>query len=330
MPAETRAYPRYRALTESFLMGTDGILNLNKPQGVTSFAMVSLVRHITGERRVGHAGTLDPLASGVLPILLGQGTRLMEFLTAHRKTYRAQIALGATTDTGDSQGAVIFSGDCSSVDRASAETALSTFLGPILQVPPMYSALKHNGEPLYRLARQGISVHREARAAHIWSLRLVEWQPPNLTLEIECSKGTYVRTIATDLGEKLGCGAHLTGLVRLSSSFLRLEDAVTPGEFEEAVRQSWWQELVYPMDEAVLEYAAVVAGETSEIAIRAGKTLDPEKVAPGLPGDWCRAYSLSGRLISLLRFQPEANLWHPERVFPGQSPASDKTGSPAS
>ncbi len=297
-------------------MGTSGILNLNKPRGVTSFAMVSLVRRLIRERRVGHAGTLDPLASGVLPILLGQGTRMMEFLTAHPKKYRATIRLGASTDTGDSDGTVVSTGDCSAVTANQLETALSTFRGTIQQTPPMYSALKHNGEPLYRLARQGVSIPRAARTTHIWSLDLIDWQPPTATVELDCSKGTYVRSLAMDLGDLLGCGAHLTSLIRLRSAFLTVEDAISPDEFETAVGLDCWRELLYSIDEAVLDLAAVIVGESTQKAIRTGTPLDPETVTPGGPGDWCRAYSVSGELISLLRFQPEAAVWHPDRVFP--------------
>ncbi|MDO8490769.1 MAG: tRNA pseudouridine(55) synthase TruB [Dehalococcoidia bacterium] len=297
-------------------MGSSGILNLNKPQGVTSFAMVSLVRRLTGERRVGHAGTLDPLASGVLPILLGQGTRMMEFISLQPKRYRATIRLGVSTDTGDSEGAVVSEGDCSAVSAETLEAALATFKGSIQQIPPMYSALKHKGEPLYRLARQGLSVPRAARTAHIWSLDLLSWQPPSATVELDCSKGTYVRSLAMDLGDKLGCGAHLTSLARLRSAFLTLEDAISPADLEEAVRLECWRELLYPVDEAVLDFTAVIVGQSTEQAIRTGRPLDRQAVPPGEPGTWCRAYSLAGGLISLLRFQPEAEVWHPDRVFP--------------
>ena len=204
----------------------DGILNLNKPRGPTSHDVIDRIRALTGIRRVGHAGTLDPLATGVLLVCIGRATRVAEYLMDSHKIYRARVRLGIATDTYDAEGQVIPSVD--SVDpieisRAEVETALVRFRGTIEQVPPMYSALKHKGEPLHKLARRGVEVKREPRQVEIPCLALTEWKPPECTLEMTCSPGTYVRALAHDLGQALGCGAHLTGLVRLASGGFRLK-----------------------------------------------------------------------------------------------------------
>src|SRR3989304_4232722 len=168
----------------------NGILNINKPPGMTSFAVVARVKRLWHEQRVGHAGTLDPLASGVLPVCLGQATRVIEYLMESRKTYRAEVELGVTTDTGDAAGRVIERRDASGVSRDMLQSALGGFRGQIEQTPPMFSALKYQGTPLYKLARAGISVERRSRIAEVYELELVAWDPPAATIEVTCSRGT--------------------------------------------------------------------------------------------------------------------------------------------
>ena len=175
----------------------DGILNVNKPRDMTSFSVVARVKRIFLERKVGHAGTLDPQASGVLPVCLGQATRVIEFLFNETKTYHAEIELGVTTDTYDLTGKVLRNADSSAISRQTIELALAAFRGSIQQTPPMYSAIKHKGKPLYELARSGIEVERKSRKVRIDSLEIVGWQPPVVTLEIVCGKGTYIRSLAS-------------------------------------------------------------------------------------------------------------------------------------
>ena len=214
----------------------DGILNINKPQGKTSFSIVALVRRLSREKHVGHAGTLDPAATGVLPICLGRGTRLIEFLVDTTKTYHARVELGAVTDTYDGSGQIISQADTSRIKRQQLESALASFRGSIQQTPPMYSAVKHHGQPLYKLARAGIEVDRKSRTAIIHRLELISWKPPVATLEVECSKGTYIRSLAHDLGQSLGCGAHLKSLVRTRCGLFDIKDAVPVSKLEEAFR----------------------------------------------------------------------------------------------
>lgn len=295
-------------------MTINGILNLNKPKGKTSFDVVALVRRLSGERKVGHAGTLDPEATGVLLVCLGQGTRVIEFLTEAKKSYRAELEFGIATDTYDASGRVTERGDASLLTREQVETAVASFRGSIDQIPPMYSAVKHQGKPLYRLARLGVEVPRKARRVEISRLEIVNWQPPLLTIEVECSKGTYIRSLTHDLGQGLGCGAHLRDLIRLSSGSFHLSDAVTIPELEDAFKQGCWPELIHPIDVALLHLTAVSVDEEGEHSLENGRPLVlAEKDAAA--GSRCRAYSRDGHLIALVRYDPEQHCWRPEKVF---------------
>ena len=291
----------------------DGILNINKPWGETSFSIVAMVRQLTGERRVGHAGTLDPVASGVLPVCLGQGTRVIEFLVDASKVYKAQIELGLATDTYDASGKTIQQGDPSWISRGQLESALASFCGLISQVPPMYSALKYRGQRLYRLARAGITVDRESRPAKIYRLELIGFKSPLVTVEVECGKGTYIRSLAHDLGQLLGCGAHLKSLVRTSYGPFNIRDAVSLSQLGNAFGGSSWQHLVYPIDIVLLTLEAVVVNDDQERAIRNGGP-----VVLGNSYDFegrCCAYSQDGCFLAVLRFSPESGQWQPEKVF---------------
>jgi len=212
----------------------NGILNVNKPKQKTSFDIVSMVRRLTGERRVGHAGTLDPEATGVLPVCLGQGTRIVQYLMDTEKGYRAVIELGVATDTYDASGEVVQRGEYSGISREQVEQALNSFVGTIQQIPPMYSALKHQGQPLYKLARSGITVERKSRTVIIHKLRIVDWQPPIVTIEVVCSKGTYIRSLAHDLGQILGCGANMKDLIRFQCGPFNIGNAVSIPQLEAA------------------------------------------------------------------------------------------------
>ena len=188
---------------------TLGILNVDKPGGITSHDAVNAVRRISGIRKVGHAGALDPLATGVLIICIGRATRLAEYLTASDKSYRATVRLGVETDTHDADGRIIRTGS-SVPEQDEVSAAFEKFRGSIQQIPPMYSAIKRQGKPLYKLAREGITVEREPRSAEISYLEITEWSTPFFSFEVTCSAGTYVRSLVHDLGQSLGCGAHLT------------------------------------------------------------------------------------------------------------------------
>lgn len=263
---------------------------------------------------MGHAGTLDPEATGVLPILLGQATRLIEFLAESTKVYQAEIELGIATDTYDATGKVTQRRDISALTREEVEAAVSSFSGTVDQTPPMYSAVKHKGVPLYRWARAGVELPRKSRRVEFFRLEIIGWQLAILTLEVECSKGTYIRSLAHDLGQKLGCGAHLRNLVRLKSGPFHISDAVSISKLENAFRQGHWAKLIHPMDVAVLHLPVMTADDDSEKAIINGRPL-AVAIGSDVSAGLCRAYSREGRFIAILRYDVERGHWKPEKVF---------------
>lgn len=297
----------------------DGILNINKPRGKTSFSIVAMVKRLSGEKRAGHAGTLDPEASGVLPVCIGKGTRIIEFLVDTTKTYRARIEFGVATDTYDNSGRITRQGDITGINRKQIEAALGSFRGSIQQIPPMYSAVKHRGQPLYKLARAGISVERKSRTAVVHRLELISWRTPVATLEVECGKGTYIRSLAHDLGQVLGCGAHLKSLIRTRCGLFDISEAVSISQLESAFSYGYWQHFVYPMDMVLQQYQAIVVNDATEALIRKGSPVVLEPDSPdenGLPGrKHCRAYSLDGRFLGILRHVPEKGVWQPKKVL---------------
>jgi tRNA pseudouridine55 synthase len=294
----------------------DGILNINKPEGKTSFNIVAVVRRLIGEQRVGHAGTLDMMASGVLPVCFGKGTRVIEFLMDAHKVYRARVKLGIVTDTYDATGRIVQQGDASNISQEQIELALNSFRGLIRQTPPMYSALRYEGKRLYKLARAGIIVNRKSRLAKVYHLELLDFKPPLVTLEVECGQGTYVRSLAHDLGQLLGCGAHLESLVRLKYGPFDIADAVTLTQLEDAFSNDSWRQLVYPIDIGLLHWKAVVVDDAREKVIRNGGSVVIENNLDGAGLDRrCRAYSQDGCFLAVLRFNPESKQWQSEKVF---------------
>ena len=296
-------------------MSINGILNVNKPAGKTSLEIVALVRRWSRQRHIGHAGTLDPGATGVLPICLGQAARVSPFIVAAHKTYQAEIELGVSTDTYDAAGKVTQRVDPSHIIREQVEGVFPSLRGTILQKPPMYSALKHQGERLYKLARAGITVERGERKAEVFRLELLQWQPPLFTIEVECGKGTYIRSLAHDLGQSIGCGAHLRRLVRLRCGPFDINDSLTIPQLEDSFRHNYWQDLLYPMDVVLEHWIAAIVSKEKEHDIRNGR---PLALGNGDDKGHCRAYSLDGRFLAVLRFLPEKGVWQPEKVFSGE------------
>lgn len=307
----------------------DGIININKPWGKTSFSIVAMVKRLTGERRVGHAGTLDPAATGVLPICLGQGTRIIQFLIEATKTYRAQIELGVATDTYDASGKIIQKGDPSGISQERLESALTSFRGLIQQTPPMYSAARYHGKRLYELARAGVKVERRSRLTKIYHLELIDWLPPLATMEVICSKGTYIRSLAHDIGQALGCGANLRSLIRLRCGLFDIKDAVSVPQFEDAIRHGYWQRLVYPVDAVLLHWTAMIVNDDTGQVIRNGRPvvlgncnsserashLEQYVGARSSFENHCRVYTSDGCFLGVLRFNPEREQWQPNKVF---------------
>ena len=290
----------------------DGILNICKPSGPTSFSVVAMVKRLVHEPKTGHGGTLDPLASGVLPVFLGQATRLTEYLMEYPKTYRAEIELGIATDSYDAEGTVTNRGEIAGITRDAVEEALQYFRGEIQQTPPVYSALKHHGQPLYKLARRGQSVEIESRPASIYHLDIVSFQLPYLTLDVECSKGTYIRSLAHDLGMALGSGAHLKGLIRTAYGPFDIKDCITPDQLGEAVQNGSWHSLVQSMDTVLSLWGKVMLSDEQVETVRHGIGLSLDGAAESTR---LRAYDKAGTLTALLAFDTQSRIWHPQKVF---------------
>ncbi len=274
--------------------------------------MVMAVRRGAGEKRVGHAGTLDPLATGLLLICLGAATRLTDYLRDKDKRYCARVRLGQSTDTYDADGRVTAESGCLP-DLATVEAALPEFRGPIQQRPPAFSAIKRGGQKAYELARQGRLVELEARPVEVFSLELAEWQPPEFTLEVHCSSGTYIRSLAHDLGQRLGCGAHLAALRRTASGKLSVSEAVSLADLQAAFETGpqVWRTHLRPTDSAIADWPAfhVSAEEASRIVH--GQPIPCRAET----GELVRAYNAEGEFFAILRLDPTKNMWRPLKVL---------------
>lgn len=288
-----------------------GFLNVAKPAGLTSHDVVARIRRLVGRKvKTGHAGTLDPAATGVLPIALGQANRLIPYLSESHKGYRAGVCLGITTTTEDAEGEVVQQKPVAPLDEALVEQVLQSFRGDIMQVPPMYSALHHQGKRLYELAREGKTVAREPRPVTIAQLTLLHLtqESPHMTLDVVCSKGTYIRSLARDIGEALGCGAHLLWLERTSVGPFTLDTAI-PLETLMDQPDTLTNHLL-PPEIAVLDWYQVTLDDTQSKLVRNG-----QQIPLAIPENHhvVRAHQPDGSLLALLRRKGE--VWQPERVF---------------
>jgi tRNA pseudouridine55 synthase len=292
-----------------------GVLVVDKPVGLTSHDVVQIVRKGTNIRRAGHTGTLDPRASGVLVILIGPAVRLSEYVSASDKRYQAVVRLGASTDTYDADGRIISTSPVDKVTEEQFEDALQSFVGEIEQVPPPYSAVKIKGRKAYEMAREGEDIDLAPRRIKVYSLELLEWAPPEAVIDVYCSSGTYVRSLAHDLGEKLGCGAHLIGLRRTKSGRFTLRDAVPLRRLREAFEDGNWYQFLIPAAEALSDWPAIELTQEQVEAIRHGHRISSEDTGIESGVDMVRGVSEQGELVALLEMVPEANEWQPKKVF---------------
>ena len=302
----------------------NGFINLFKPPGITSMEALRRIKRITGQRqKVGHGGTMDPLARGVLPVCFGQATRLMDHIVGGVKRYRVEITLGVTTSTYDEEGEVVKTGDALGVTKDMVEESLRPWIGVVQQTPPMYSALKIDGKRLYKLARAGIEVERKARPVEIHDIQIMEFATPKLVLEVECGKGTYIRSLAHDVGEALGCGGHVADLERLLCGGFPVEEAVTLEQLEEAVDSpDGWQQYLFPVDRVLMGLKSITLGQQAEEHLRNGQAVSlgrPELETGYL--EECRAYNAEGVFMALVRFDRPTNTWQPVKVFQIDSPS---------
>jgi len=292
-----------------------GVLVVDKPVGMTSHDVVQAIRTGTGLRRAGHTGTLDPRASGVLVILVGPAVRLSEFVSASDKRYQAIIRLGSATDTFDADGKVTQSPAPVDVTEEQFEKVLNTFIGEIEQTPPPYSAVKVQGRKAYELAREGEEVELAPRKITVHHLEILEWAPPEVVIDVHCSSGTYVRSLANDLGNALGCGAYLVGLRRTKSGRFSLREATPLRKLQEAFHAGNWYQYLIPAAEALAEWPAVELTPDDVENIRHGHRIHAgEEAKPGM----VRGVSTQGELVALMDLvtgetgEPE---WQPKKVF---------------
>ena len=229
------------------------VVNFYKPSGPTSFSMVRSVKRILGVKKAGHIGTLDPMAEGILPICLNQSTRIIQFLSLLSKLYQCTMTLGTATDTQDSTGKTIFEGDPSMVTETQVRNVLTSFVGEQKQVPPMYSAKKNKGIPLYKLARNGITIERKPVSVHFYSIDFINMDENRVEFEAHCSAGTYLRTLCHDIGQKLGCGAHMSRLIRKQVGVFDQDSSVSPEALESASVNGRLADVLFPV-EKVLEF----------------------------------------------------------------------------
>ncbi len=308
-----------------------GILNIDKPSRMTTMDVVRRIKRASGQKRVGHGGTLDPIATGVVPVCIGQATRTMEYLIEGTKEYRCRITLGVETDTYDSEGEVTATGDASAITRREIEEALTSFSGTVYQVPPMFSALKQQGKRLYDLARAGVEVEREPRKVKVHRIDVLEWAPPDVTVGVTCGRGFYMRSLAHDLGESLGCGGHVTELVRLRSGPFEISEAISLAEAEQRMLEGTWEELLHPADSVVLHERAAVVGAGVEEMIRHGRPLPPGLRFPSSgQNELCRVYSVDGDFVGILSFVASRGRWQPEKVFAAPRPVPRGNGGRSS
>ena len=285
----------------------DGIVVMDKPAGLTSHDVVSEVKRILGAKKAGHTGTLDPMATGVLPVCINEATKLAQFLSAEKKTYLATMLLGVQTDTQDTEGKVTQESDQVVPEEAIRE-ALRSMVGKIKQVPPAYSALKHKGKPLYQYARAGEFPEISAREVEIFSLNVRDISLPYVTFDISCSKGTYIRTVCSDVGNALGCGATLSGLRRLQSGFFTEDMALSLEDVPVAVKKKELLAKMLPMAQSLRIFAAIEVSESLADKLRAGFQPDVEmmrqNVLPFLAaGDMIKFISTAGHLVAVAEMQ---------------------------
>lgn len=277
-----------------------GFLVIDKPTGITSFGAVARVRRIMGERKVGHTGTLDPMATGVLPIMLGGATRFAPLMPTHDKSYRATIRLGITTDTLDITGKVL-STDPVTTDVDRFEKVLKTFVGDIKQLPPMFSAVSKDGVRLYELARQGVEVKREERPVTVYCADLLSAnkETHEFVVDVSCSAGTYIRTLAADIGTTLGCGAVLSALRRTRANGFSLQESVTLEQLESAAQDGDAEQHLIPVDRAVDSYPTVKVTPAQAVRFKNGGALDLARIQPQNSIGYFRVYSDENEFLGI-------------------------------
>jgi tRNA pseudouridine55 synthase len=291
----------------------DGVLNINKPSGVTSHDVVGSVRKILHEKRIGHTGTLDPLATGVLVLCVGRATRIAQYLEAGEKEYKAVMRLGVTTDTLDAEGLILETRSYTPPDRQKIVDVSQVFTGSIMQRPPAFSAVKVAGVPSYKLAREGKAELLKPRSVTIYSIELTAFEDPVVSLLVRCSKGVYIRTLCAEIGDALGMGAHLIGLERTRSGSFSIDDAITLDRLQEMVTAGNAEQVVTPIDEALAAFPAIRISEAETVRVMHGNQISCPSSLANITSDHIRLHSPAGRLLGLARIV--AGVLKPDLVF---------------
>ncbi len=296
----------------------NGIINIYKEEGYTSFDVVAVLRGILKIRKIGHTGTLDPLARGVLPVCLGNGTKLCDMLTDRTKTYEAVMLLGTSTDTEDTSGKVLETKEVN-VSKEEVIEAVNSFVGDYDQVPPMYSALKVDGKKLYELARQGVVIERKPRRIHINSIEITDINLPYVTMNIDCSKGTYIRSLCRDIGDKLGCGGCMDKLTRTRVGGFEIKDAYTLAQVEEIAKAGHIEDILLSVEEAFDIYECLKVKKEYKVKIDNGNPLYlncfEKKVKPE-PDQIYRIHNTEDIFFALYRYDKEEDILMPYKIFP--------------
>lgn len=292
----------------------NGILLLDKPVGISSNRALQQIKGMFNAKKAGHTGSLDPLASGLLPLCFGEATKLSSFLLDSDKSYYTECQLGVTTSSGDAEGEILESKTVPQFDVSQIEAVLAEFTGEIMQLPPMHSALKMNGQPLYKLARQGLEVEREPRKITIYDIKLISLEADKLVIDVKCSKGTYIRTLAEDIGKKLGCGAHVSALRRYQVGLFHLDHAIkleTVQEMRDEKAFSAMDELIIPMENALENWPSVELSDDAAHYLRQGQpVLVPRAPAEG----WVRLFEKQGDFLGVGEIQDDG-LIAPKRLL---------------
>ena len=295
-----------------------GIINVYKEKGFTSHDVVAKLRGIAGQKKIGHTGTLDPDATGVLPVCLGKATKLCDLLTDKDKTYEAVLLLGKTTDTQDITGEVLEEKSTETLTEEKVREVIEGFIGDYEQIPPMYSALKVNGKKLYELAREGKVIERKARPVKILDIQILEMDLPRVRMEVSCSKGTYIRTLCHDIGEKLGCGGCMESLIRTRVSAFRIEDAKTLDEIEALKQEGKLEELLVPIDEMFSSYPKITVKDDWKAFAKNGNPLDLKMLKEACGQDeesQVRLYDESGKFIAIYQWKEKEKKYHIVKMF---------------
>mgnify|MGYP000276133247 CR=1 FL=1 len=292
----------------------NGIINVYKEKGYTSFDVAAKLRGIFHQKKIGHTGTLDPDAQGVLPVCLGKATRVCDLLTDKDKVYKAVLLLGQETDTQDISGQVLNQAEVNVTEQAVYD-AISQFIGRQKQVPPMYSALKVNGKKLYELAREGKTVERKPRPVHFYEIEILDISFPLVRFRVTCSKGTYIRTLCHDIGEKLGCGAAMESLLRTKVGRFTLDDAITLAQTEEAVQEGTIESKILGIEEILAEYPRVCCTKEGDRLLANGNPLVQALVDAQEKNGWIRMCSSEGSFAGVYQWDEKRNRYFPVKMF---------------